>query len=69
MFLNILIGSISTQYHVVYDDVFSTVVSGTPAYPEVGIRLSTSSNSIIQVMLDQEYASELDYKWLADDEQ
>ena len=52
--LNSLIGSISTQYHVLFDERFSTVVSSTDADPEDCIRLVTSSKSIIQVMLDQE---------------
>ena len=51
--LNLLTGSISPQYHVVFDDMFSTVMSSTVADPEIWIRLFTSSNSRIQVMLDQ----------------
>ena len=31
--LNLLTGSISPQYHVVFDDMFSTVMSSTAAYP------------------------------------
>ena len=46
-------GSISPQYHVVFDDMFSTVVISTATYPEVWIRLVTSRNSRIQFMLDQ----------------
>ena len=51
--LNLLTGSISPQYHVLFDEMFSIVMSGTAAYPEVWIRLVTSRNSRIQVMLDQ----------------
>ena len=50
--LNLLAGSISPQYHVVFYDMLSTVVSSTAADPEVWIRLATSRNSRIQVMLD-----------------
>ena len=52
--LNLITGSISPQYHVVFDDMFSTVMISTDADPEVWIRLVTSRNSRIQVMLDQE---------------
>ena len=51
--LNLLIGSISPQYHFVFDDMFSTVASSTSADPEVWIRMVTSGNSRIQVMLDK----------------
>ena len=33
--LNLLTGSISPQYHVVFDDMFSTVMSSTVVDPEV----------------------------------
>ena len=52
--LNLLTGSISPQYHVVFDDTFSTVAISTAVDPEVYINLFTSSNSRIKVMLDQE---------------
>ena len=52
--INLLTGSISPQYHVIFDDMFYTVMSSTAAYTEVWIRLVTSRNSRIQVMLDQE---------------
>ena len=66
--LNLLTASISPQYHVVFDDMFSTVMISTSADPEVWIRLATSRNSRIQVMLDQEYDPELDDEWLTADE-
>ena len=50
--LNLLTVSISPNYHVVFDDMFYTVVSITSIYPEVWIRLVTSRNLRIQVMLD-----------------
>ena len=51
--INLFTGSISPQYHVVFDDMFSTVVSSTATDPEVCIRLFTSRNSQIQVILEQ----------------
>ena len=51
--INLLTGSISPHYHVVFDDTFSTVMSSTATDPEVSIMLVTSRNSRIQVMLDQ----------------
>ena len=52
--LNLLTGSISPQYHAVFDDMLSTVMSITAADPEICIRMVTSRNSRIQVMFDQE---------------
>ena len=66
--LNLLTGSISPQFHVVFDDMFSTVMSSTAADTEVWIRLVTSRNSRIQVMLDQEDDPELYDEWLTADE-
>ena len=57
--LNLLTGSILPQFHVVFDDISSTVMSSTTTDPEVWIRLVTSRNSRIQVMLDQEDDPEL----------
>ena len=39
--LNLLTGSISPQYHVLFDEMFSTAVIRTAADPEVWIRLVT----------------------------
>ena len=50
--LNLLTCSISPQYRVVFDDMFSTVMIGTDADTELWIMLVTSRNSSIQVMLD-----------------
>ena len=52
LILNLLTGSISPKFHVVFDDMFSTVMISTSADPEICIRLVTSSNSRIQVMAD-----------------
>ena len=66
--INLLTGSISPQYHVVFDDMLSTVRISTAVDTEVWIRLVTSRNSSIQVMLDQEDDPELDDEWLTADE-
>ena len=42
--LNLLTGSISPQFNVVFDDIFSTVISSTSADPEAWIRLVISRN-------------------------
>ena len=59
--LHLLTGSISPQCHFVFHPVFSTMMSVTTVDPEVWIRLVTSSNSRIQVVLYQEDDPELDY--------
>ena len=66
--INLFTGSISSQYHVAFDYMFSNVVSSIASYLEVWIRLVTSSNSSIQVMLYQEDYPELDDEYLTDDE-
>ena len=58
--LNLLTGSISPQYNVLFYDMLSTVIISTSTDPEMLIRLVTSRNSRIQVMLDQEDDTELD---------
>ena len=67
--LNLLTGSISPQYHVLFYDNLSTVMSSTAADPEVWIRLVIQRNSRIQVMLDQEDDTEVDDEWLTADGQ
>ena len=67
--LNLLNGSISPQYHVVFNDMFSIMIISTAVDTEVWIRLVTSKNSRIQVMLDQEDDPELDDEWLTANEQ
>ena len=49
--------------------MFSTVIIGTATDPEVWIRLVTSRNSRIHVMLDQEDDPELDDGWLTANKQ
>ena len=67
--LNLFTGSISPHYHVVFDGMFSTVMSSKAADPEVWIKLVTPKNSRIQVILYQEDDPELDDEWLTADEQ
>ena len=52
--LNLFTGSISQQYHVVFGEMFSSVVSSTATDPEVCISLLKSRNSLIQDVLYQE---------------
>ena len=66
--LNVLTASISPKYHVLFDDMFFTVVSSTSIDIGVCIRLVTSRNSSIQVMLYQEDDTELDDNWLTNNE-
>ena len=67
--LNLLKVSISAQYHILFDDTLSTAVSIKAVDPEVWIRLVTSRNSRINVILDQEDDPELDDEWLTKNEQ
>ena len=68
MVLNLLTGSISTQYHVVSDDTISTVMRRIATDPEVCITIATSRNPTIHVMFDQEYDPDLDGELLTDNE-
>ena len=65
--IKLLVGSISLQYHIVFDDVLSTLVSSTAANPEVFIRLSTTRKSIIHVILEHDNDPYLFDKYLTDD--
>ena len=51
--INLVTGSISPQYHVVFDDNFSAVEISTDAYKEVCIALVLQSKLRIHIMLDQ----------------
>ena len=51
--LNLLTGSISPRYHVLFDYTFSTVLNNTASDPEVWIKLFISRNSRIEVMIEQ----------------
>ena len=66
--LNLFTGSISPHYHVLFVDMFSTLVSIIAAYPGFWIRMVKSSKPRIQVMLDQEYDTDFYEKWLPTNE-
>ena len=67
--LNLLDGSTSPHYHVVFDEMFSTVVGSIGTYPEFLIRLVSSRNSKRRAMLDQKGDLDSDNEWLTDNEQ
>ena len=60
--------SITSNYHVVFDYMFSTVGSITSDDPEVCISMITSRKFSIHVMLYKEDDTELDVEWLTTDE-
>ena len=62
--INLLTSSISLQYHVLFYDMFSTVMIIIATDPEIWIRLVTPRKSRIQVMLYQEDDPELYCEWL-----
>ena len=66
--LNLFTGSISPHYHVVFVDMFSTLVSIIAAYPGFWIRMVKSSKTRIQVMLDQEYDTYFYENWMTTNE-
>ena len=65
--LNFLTGSISGQYHVLFDEILSTVIINTATDIEFWIRLGASSNSSIHVVLYQENDPEFYGQWLTSD--
>ena len=67
--VNLVNGLIPLQFHIVFGDMLFSVVSSTAADQEVLICMVMSTNSRVQVMLDQECDPELDDKCLTDDEQ
>ena len=70
LILNPRTGSISPQFHVVYDDVFSTVHSSQDLQAsEQWNKLFTSSSARICVFLDQTDDPELSEEWLTTEEQ
>ena len=68
LILKLLTSSFLPQYDVIFDDMLSTVARSTDSDPEVWIRMVTSGNSRIQVMLDQECNPDLDYEWFNDND-
>ena len=70
LILNPLSGVISPQFHVVYDDLFSTVFASddTEESAELWEKLLTLPNNKLQVLLDQDDDPELEDHWLTDSE-
>ena len=66
--LNLLTGSISAQWHVVYDDTFSSVHSPADQVPDVWHQLLMSRSARRQVTLDEDAAPWLADEWLTADE-
>ena len=62
--LNMVNGSMTLQFHTIFDYMMHTVANITASYPELCIRLVMSSNSRIWDMLYQEDDIELDEKCL-----
>ena len=56
--------SITPQYHVVFDDTFSSVHSNNPENPRMWEKLITSSSAQLKVTLDPNEDPELDDEWL-----
>ena len=59
----LITSSIPPQYYVVFDDILSTVTSSTAADPELWIRMVTSRNPRIQVMLDHSSSNSGSSSW------
>ena len=72
--LNTKTGNISPQYHVVFDDTFSTVESLTPAedpppfWNEIGLDESVYSTYVHRIPLDPGDSTVLHQEWLTDAE-
>ena len=64
LMLNMRTKSISPQYHVVYDDAFTSTVSNQEEIPEIWKRLITSPQNRHKVPLDDEANPELHDEWL-----
>ena len=60
--------SISAQFHVVFDDGFTTVHSNEEAAPPEWSRLITCPNSRLQTVLDEDHDPKLADEWLAPSE-
>ena len=68
--LNPLSGVISLQFHVVYDDIFSTVYSNeeTEEATRIWKNLLTLPNNRLQVLLDESDDHDLEDHWLTREE-
>ena len=68
LILNLASGSITPQFHVVFDDMFHTVASPDDDLPEIWERLIDCGPCHMQVMLDEDGDFELHDDWLGADE-
>ena len=68
LILNLRTKSITPQFHVVFDDSFSSVHSNTQVPPKIWEKLITSTKSKYQVALDDDDDSELADEWLTEGE-
>ena len=68
LILNMTTRSISPQFHVVYDDMFSTVHSNEGSIPEQWRKMITTPNARLQVLLDEHDDPELSNEWLSNEE-
>ena len=68
LILNLSSGSITPQFHVVFDDMFHTVASQDDNLPEIWSRLIDCGPCHMQVMLDEDVDFELHDDWLGADE-
>jgi len=66
--LNLTTHSITPQFHLVYDDMFTTVYSDGNQAPESWTTLITTRQSRLQVQLDEDANPELADEWLEADE-
>ena len=68
LILNRRTGSISPQFHVIYDDWFTTVCSGEIETPQEWHDLISMPSARLQVILDESDEAELEDEWLTDTE-
>jgi hypothetical protein len=68
LILNLASGSITPQFHVVFDDMFHTVASQDDDLPEIWGRLIDCGPCHMQVMVDEDGDFELHDDWLGADE-
>jgi hypothetical protein len=68
LILNLVAKSITPQFHVVFDDMFTSVHSNHDMEPDTWRQLITSPNCRLKVALDDEDNPDLSDEWLTTDE-
>ena len=68
LILNLATGSITPQFHLVFDDMFHTVASSDADPPDVWNRLIDSPSCRMRTLLDDDSTAELYDDWLTVDE-